>query len=203
MEEKRYTAVTVFLVFGLLLLGFVGAVAISNPNRLSSAAIFEVFILVQIVLGSVGTTLSITLTKKGYQLYIGLLLFGWGLLTFLVARILPYTIYQFWPVYGVFASLFVLVDGLFIYRKLKLGFAFPSFLIMSTSLLFLLFSFKVVKASFINVFFIAGPLITVSIVILFILIFVAQKKNKNLILDEDPDAFDEEQINIKEIDDLD
>jgi len=203
MEEKKYTAVTVFLIFGLLLLGFVGAVAISNPDKISTESLFEIILLFQIILGSVCTTLSITLTKKGYQLYIGLLLFGCGLFTYLVAKILPYTIMQWWPVYGVLASLFVLIDGLFIYRRLKLGYAFPSFLIMGASLIFLLFSFKIVKASFTTVFFIAGPILLISFAVFFTLIFIAQKKTKKLILDDDPDAFDEEQILIKDDDDLD
>ena len=74
------------------------------------------------------------------------------------------------------------------------GFAFPAILIMATSVLFLFFSFHVIKASFITIVLIAGPILVVGFVVFFVLIFLAQKKTKKLILDDDPDAFTEENI---------
>ncbi len=196
MDEKKYSFINIFLIFGLTFLAFGLIALIFSPESLVKN-MQQIFLICQIVLGTILSTVSISLTKKGYQLYTGLLLFGWGFNTYLMVHIFPFTMAQWWPSYGILAGFFVIFDGLFIYKKFKTGFLFPSLVIIFASAIFFLFSFKIIKFSFIKFVLVTGPILILLAVIFFSAVYFIQKKTKKLIFSEDQNAFDEEQLPTK------
>lgn len=196
MSEKKYRFVNVFLIFGLIFLVFGLVVSFFAPV-LAQSVIFETLLLFPIVIGSIITTIAIILTKKGYQLYIGLLLFGWGLFTYLLARIIPSDVFHWWPTYGILAGIYIIIDGLFIYRKIRLGYFFPGLVVTGMSLVYQLFALKIIDIPFKHFVIITGPVLLVLLVVFFSLIFAAQKRTKKLMLSGDQEAFEEERFSVK------
>ena len=59
----------------------------------------------------------------------------------------------------------------------------------------MLFSFKIIKISFLVVAAVGGPLFMIFLTLICIVYFYAQQKNKNLIVkDEEPLEFDDDEI---------
>lgn len=196
MEKKSTKILNVFLILGLLFFAGIFVLAVFENGKEPNLLI-ELLPFVQILLGVFGLVFTLRYTRKSYQIFIELTLISWGLLTFFVIKeILPYTMLQCWPMAGVFSGLWLLVSGIYHYRKIRFGYFIPAVTLFLMGMIFMLFSFKIVKISFQTASLIVGPLLMLAIATFIIFLYFAQKKNKKLILEDDGhDSFDDDILN--------
>lgn len=195
MEYRKLKGLNVFLVMGIAFFIAVTVVSFVKPDYLRNN-IFELLLILQIALGAVIITASLLVTKYASHLFIGLTLCGWGILIFLISAVFPNTIFQWWPVFGILAGIFLLISGYFRYKKCKVGYVFPSIVMVVFSLWYSLFSFKFIKMPFSTAVYISGPFFVIAGTVFLVLFYFAQKKNKNLVIKEDgADVFSEEDFN--------
>lgn len=184
MEHKKLKIVNVFLVLGILFFIVAGIFSFVRPDYIRNN-LFEIILLLQIVLGSVIITSATLVTKYAYQLFLGLVIFFFGLLTFLISSVLPFTIYQCWPIFGIISSICLFASGYFSYRKMRLVYVFPTIAVFCFSVWYSLFSFKIIKMSFTKAVLIALPVFLITVAVFLVLYFFAQQKYSKLIINED------------------
>lgn len=157
--------------------------------------------VIQILFGFTIIALALTITQKAYQLFIGFLLSGWGILSSLIIFNLPYGDEYWWPLYLITAGIFVIVSGLLKYKRVKFGYMIPGISLFLMGIWFSLFSFKIVKISFKTVVILLGPAFILLISISLIFIFMIQQRHRMLIIeDDDSGDFDDEDLSFPKID---
>lgn len=145
------------------------------------------------------TMLTLMVTKKAYQLFIGLALIIWSVFEFILVRgFIQVSFFQWWPLIGVFSGILIFIAGLYQYKKLKFGYFIPSLTLFLLGLWFSLFSFKIIKVSFKDVALIGGPLFMIMVCILICALFLIQQKTNQFIAkDDEPGAFEDDEISDK------
>ena len=195
MRKFNITVLNVFAILGviLFLVLFVCAAFIANNNPNFSSLILPI---VQIILGVLTIIFTLIFTKRAYHLFIGMFLLFWGFVILLaIQNFIPYSVYQWWPVLGISSGFFIFLSGLYKYKKINFGYLLPSLVLFLLGIYFMLFSFKIIKISFLVVAAVGGPLFMIFLALLCIVYFYAQQKNKNLIVkDEEPLEFDDDEI---------
>lgn len=193
MTNKSTKILNVLISFGGLFLLSVLLVAFIKEDLLSTNAILVASMLIQILLGILVVTISIFMTKKAYQLFLGLLISVYGVLLYVMHFILPYTIYEIWPLFVVFAGIILLVTGKYKYKKFKFGFGIPAVVMICMGCWFILFSLHIIKVPFRTIAAVVGPLFMLLAAGAFIVFFFLQQKHKELIVtDENQGDFADE-----------
>ncbi len=112
--------------------------------------------------------------------------------------VFPFTIKEFWPLFGVIAGLLWFIAGCLKYGRLKFGFVIPSVTLFGMGLWYSLFSFGIVKLSFKSVACSLGPVFMISIAVFLVLFFLAQQRHKELVFsDEETGVFSDEESSIR------
>ena len=126
----------------------------------------------------------------------GLELVFWGTGIWLyLCSVIPYSFYEWWPMLGVSAGLFLFIAGIIRYKKLLFRYVIPAAALFLLGIWFMLFSFKVIKISFRDVAIVGGPLFFIMSGIFIIGFFLLQKKHSNLVVSDDENTeFDAEDI---------
>ncbi|MCR4953659.1 MAG: hypothetical protein K6A43_06235 [Treponema sp.] len=196
MEKKSIKILNVFLILGLMFFAALFVIAVFESGK-EHNIIIDILPFIQVALGLFGLIFTLVYTRKAYQIFIELTLISWGLLAFFVIKkIFPYTMLQCWPMIGVFSGLWLLLSGLYHYRKIKFGYFIPSITLFGLGIVFMLFSFNILSISFQTTALICGPLFMLAAAVFIICLYFAQKKNKKLILNDDgKDSFDDEVLN--------
>lgn len=197
---NRYKFLDVLLGFGCVLFAVVTITVFMFPGQRFDDAV-DTILLFQIIMGNAVMAFSFGKTNRFYQFYTGVILFLWGLFTFIFNKWLPLTIYQWWPVYVELSALALLGSGFYKYKKMKLGFVFPSVALIGLGVWYSLFSFKIIEMSFAQASIIFGPILLISITVVMFLVLKMQKKNKKFIIEDEDDVFAEDEIPFKEFDD--
>lgn len=193
MANKSTKVLNVLISFGGLFLLSVLLVAFIKEDLLSTNAILTSSMLLQILLGILVVTISIFMTKKAYQLFLGLLISTYGVLLYVMHFILPYTVYEIWPLFVVFAGVILIVTGKYKYKKFKFGFGIPGVVMICMGCWFMLFSLHIIKVPFSTIAAVVGPLFMLLAAGAFIVFFFLQQKHKELIVtDENQGDFADE-----------
>ena len=138
------------------------------------------------------------ITKKFFHLFVGLLYLFWSILSLFMELVFPYTIKEFWPLFGIITGLLWFIAGRMKYGRLKFGFVIPSVTLLGMGLWYSLFSFEIVKLSFKSVACTLGPVFMVSIAVFLVLFFLAQQRHKELVFsDEETGVFSDEESSIR------
>ena len=113
--------------------------------------------------------------------------------------VFPYTIKEFWPLFGVITGILWFIAGRMKYCKLKFGFVIPSVTLFGMGLWYSLFSFEIIKLSFKSVACSLGPIFMVSIAVFLVLLFLAQQRHKELVFsdEEETGVFSDEESSIR------
>lgn len=190
MNEKSSKSLNILVSIGILLFTYV-CVFYSFSARKNIIDILCIILLsFQIIIGSIICTLATIRTKKASHLFLGSIFVFWGALSILINYILPFTIRQCWPIFGICAGILLFCSGLFKYRKIKFGYGIPAITLCCCCIWFSLFSFKIIKISFLSIAGTLGPLFMLLIAIILIVYFLLQQKHKELIIsDEDTGVF--------------
>ena len=193
MEHKKLKFVNVLLVIGIIFFIALCITSFVRPDLLSNN-IFELLLMLQIILGVVITTSSALVTKHSFQFFCGLMIFCWGIFIFILTEFLPFNLRQTWPCFGLISSLCLFLSGYFKYKKMKVGFVFPSIVIFCFSCWYSLFSFKIIKLPFSKIVLLSSPWFLATVAVFLIFYFLVQQKNKNLIIkEEEAEAFSEDE----------
>ena len=151
------------------------------------------FLAFQFITGILIIVLALKISHKGTQLFLGLLLVFWGILKVLIEYIFVASIKEVWPLYGIAASILLFVSGLYKYQRLKFGYAIPSITLLGMSLWYSLFSFNIIKKSFLEVASGLGPFFMLLVAVILVVFFLLQKKHKELVFpDDEPGTFSDE-----------
>lgn len=193
MDKKSSKFLNALISLGIALFAF-GCVFYSLSMKKSSIdALFVVLICCQLIIGTIISTLAAIRTQKASHMFIGTMLVIWGTLTILIRHVLPLTISQWWPVYGISAGILLFSSGIFKYHKLKFGYGIPAITLFFMGLWYSLFSFNVIKVSFVSLAGTLGLLFLLFIAVSLVVFFLLQQKHKELILDdEDTGVFSDE-----------
>ena len=202
MEEKiSKTSLFVFSVLGLLSFGS-NVFFLFSPSLETGSVILYIFTLsLQFIIGLFLVLSSVLKYKKASLLFIGLSLVYISLMDVFVTFISTLSIKQWWPIYGIILSLLLLFSGLYKYKKLKFGFAMPSFAILAMSLWYTLFSFKIIKIPFMTVVWYLGIGFLCAIALFLIIFYFLQQKHKEFVIsDEDTGVFEDETSSVLRLD---
>ncbi len=193
MDEKSSKLLNILIACGIFLFA-IGCLFYSlSMQRNTIDILFIVLTCFQLVIGTVIFTLAGVRTKKAYHMFVGCILVTWGILTILIRHVLPFTISQWWPVYGIIAGVTLFFSGWFKYHKIKFGYGIPAVTLLLMGIWYALFSFNVIKVSFVSVAGTLGPIFMLIIAVSLILFFLLQQKHKELIVDdEDTGVFSDE-----------
>ncbi|MBR1637895.1 MAG: hypothetical protein IJ688_00745 [Treponema sp.] len=200
MNKKHFLINYIFIPLGILFT-VLNAVILFMNSRIETFDLFIAFMLsVQIIISLVILILDLKFQKKAVSLYISLLIFFWGLLAVIVYSMPAFGISEFWPLYVIMAGILLIVSGVYKYRRLKFGFVIPAFTLIGMGGWYMLFSFKVIKISFLTVAAILGPVFMLSVAAFLVLFFLAQQKHKELVIkDDDTGTFDDEDVPLNKI----
>lgn len=202
MDKNRSTVLLrVLISVGFLFfIANLGSFYLVSPSE-TMLYISLCFFLIQMAIGLTIMIMSFKVTKKAYQIFIGLLFLGWGLSHFLIMFVLPNGVGFWWPLYLIEASVFLFVAGMIKYKKIKFGFIAPSVTLFCMGAWYALFSFKIIKISFRTVVLLLGPAFMVLIAIFLVSFFLVQQRHHELVIhDDESGGFDDEELIFPKID---
>lgn len=177
-----------YLVF---VLAFIFSLVVAEKKHTFFIDLLPIF---AVILGIMSLIFTLVISHKAYHFFNGLFLIVCGSFVFLLIRgYLKASIYQLWPFLGVGVGIILFMTGIYKYKKITFGFFFPSLVIFLFGGWLLLFSFKIIKVPYSQVALIGGPLFMIFAVVFLFVFFLMQQKNKNLIIDEKPDSFEDDE----------
>ena len=199
MKDLRgHKPVRVLNIFGILFVITCAIITILNPISKSVNILNITFLILQAGIGLSVVIISRKITKKFFHLFVGLLYLFWSILALFMELVFPFTIKEFWPLFGVIAGLLWFIAGCLKYGRLKFGFVIPSVTLFGMGLWYSLFSFGIVKLSFKSVACSLGPVFMISIAVFLVLFFLAQQRHKELVFsDEETGGFSDEESSIR------
>ena len=116
--------------------------------------------------------------KQGFLLGMGLTLFIDGIIICLVNfKFLNVTLKQIWPLFVIIAGFCFLGADLFVYRRLRTAFLFPSIMLVFLGAAFLIFSSDVFLISFRRFISVCWPVVLVVFGILLLSVYGIQRIN--------------------------
>lgn len=186
----------ILLILACMLFSFMN----STAKTIDVLAI--VFLILQFIFGILIVAFSLKWTHRATQLYVGLLLLAWGALHVYISYFSSISLKEFWPVYGICAGVLLLISGYYKYQKLKFGYVIPSVTLLGMGIWYSLFSFKIIKKSFMTVASNLGPIFMLLIAVLLIILFLVQQRHKEFVFpDDEPGTFSDEDDEIMKIED--
>lgn len=194
MTKRGYILLNILLFFSFMLFVtvFIMTIFQSDKNHAVVLNLFPVFLML------VGVTVMILTpyTQSAYQLFLGGMFFISGLFSYLLLEcIIPGTLTQWWPIYGVMAGLMVGVSGFYKYKKCDSGFMIPAVVMILLCGCFMLFSFKIITIPFKMFMALFGPILILIMCTALMSIFFYQKKFKKIQdSDEDIKQFEDDEM---------
>ncbi len=193
MEEQNSKLLNVLISLGVALFAFGCFFYSISMEKFAIDILFFVMVCIQLIIGSSICTLSAVKTQKASHMFIGSILIFWGSFTILIRHVLPFGLTEGWPIYGIMAGVLLFVSGIFKYRKIKFGYGLLATVLFLMSVWFSLFSFDIIKVSFLSVAGTLGPAFLLLIALLLVVFFLLQQRNKKLVVkDEDIGIFVDE-----------
>ena len=197
-DVRGHKPVRVLNIFGILFVITCAIITILNPISKPVNVLNITFLVLQAGIGLSVVIISRKITKKFFHLFVGLLYLFWSILSLFMELVFPYTIKEFWPLFGIITGLLWFIAGRMKYGRLKFGFVIPSVTLLGMGLWYSLFSFEIVKLSFKSVACTLGPVFMVSIAVFLVLFFLAQQRHKELVFsDEETGVFSDEESSIR------
>lgn len=202
---KNFKPVYFLIAFGVFCAAFCIVVSLVNPMSRTIDVLKILSILLQILIGISVIIISHKITHKYFELFMGLIFIIWSVISFSTEVLLPVTVKEIWPFYGISAGIIMIIVGLMRYNGFKLGYAIPSITLIVMGLWYFLFSMNIIKMSFRFLAAILGPAFMVFIAVSLILFFFLQQRHKELVIEDDEmGAFSDEEPSFNsELDDED
>ena len=199
MSISKLTKSLYFMIaLGIRILAACFMFAVVNPVS-KSIDILHIFLLFfQAIIGIGIIILGKIITHKFFHMAIGLIFFMSSIVSIMMALVLPFTIKELWPVYGVIAGLALFISGFLKYKSVKFGYLIPSVTLFCMGIWYLLFSLQIMPLSFSMVVYTLGPAFLIMIAFLLVVYFFVQQKHSDFVLkDEEIGAFSDEEASFK------
>ena len=199
MSISKLTKSLYFMIaMGILTLAACFVFAVLNPISRKIDILNLVLLIVQAIIGIGIIVLGKILTHKFFHMFIGLVFFLCSIVSIVMVLILPFTIKEFWPVYGVVAGLSLFISGFFKYKSVKFGYLIPAVTLFCMGIWYLLFSMQIMPLSFSMVVYTLGPAFLIMVAFLLVAYFFVQQKHSDLVFkDDEIGVFSDEEASFK------
>lgn len=185
MKKLPVSVLNLLLAFGLLFLfgGFLLFLVALENNHDHFFRFWPFFIMFA---GMLVTYFSVTVFKKSYILFVGILTALSGCLSIFITRdITTLDFPQLWPCFLFFAAIALFLSCIYKFRKLRPNYFVPSIAMIVLGIVFLLFSLDVVKMSFASFIVITGPFILFFGGVAVVVLYFVQSTHRELIVPEE------------------
>lgn len=194
-SAKSTTLLNILIILDIFFFALCSFVLIINSTTNFIEALFLISIILQVSLGMSVFFLSIFITRKAYHLYMGSLFVFWGMLTVICLYSSNFGFRQGWPIFGIVSGILLIFAGYYKYRALKFGYLIPGITLVLMGIWFLLFSFNIIKKSFLSVAGTLGPAFMLLLALILVAYFLAQQKHKHLTFpDDETGTFSDEEV---------
>ncbi len=199
MSISKLTKSLYFMIaMGILILAACFVFAVLNPISRKIDILNLVLLIVQAIIGIGIIVLGKILTHKFFHMFIGLAFFLCSIASIIMVLVLPFTIKEFWPVYGVVAGLSLFISGFFKYKAIKFGYLIPAVTLFCMGIWYLLFSMQIMPLSFSMVVYTLGPAFLIMVAFLLVAYFFVQQKHSDLVFkDDEIGVFSDEEASFK------
>ena len=184
MKSRDGKILNLILAFGLLFI-FVGIlilICFAGSSDKSSISIFSILVSLA---GLSSLYVYIGFSRSPFYFFIGLALTTCGLFWLIVKRnIIPATPEQLWPFLMIITGLCLFATGRTKRRHIVLYYDLPAVFLVILGIIFLLFSFDIITASFSLISLLAGPVILIAAGIFLVILFLKRKALLEILPDE-------------------
>ena len=199
MSISKLTKSLYFMIaLGILILAACFVVAVINPISRKIDILNLVILIFQGLLGIVIIIIGKKITHKFFHMFIGLAFFLCSLVLIMMVLVLPFTIKELWPVYGVIAGISLFISGFLKYKSVKFGYLIPAVTLVGMGIWYLMFSLQLMPLSFSMVVYTLGPAFLIMIAVLLVAYFFVQQKHSDLVFkDDEIGVFSDEEASFK------
>lgn len=199
-ESKKSVLINIFIPCAITLFIFSAIFTMFVAPPVVIEILAPIFKVLQLILGILICTLAVKITKRATHLFIGLVIFCWGILQFFSIYCSVVSLKELWPVYTMITGIILYISGYYKYRKIKFGYVIPAVTIFFMGVWFSLFTFKIIKQSFLELVTVLGPVFMVLVAVALFLFFLIQKRHKELVItDDETGTFSDEEDPFMEI----
>lgn len=163
-----------FLITGILFL-------LSSFAFFQSETLFISFLFAQAVIGIIIVIFTFLKTRRPYQLFSGLLIASYAIMSMLFFFFPEIKFSTVWPIYGFFPGASLIGVSCYKYKKIRLNYGVSGFVLILMASYYFLFSSHIIKIPFRTVSYFAAPALIVGILVIYILYFFLQKDHKELV----------------------
>ena len=199
MSISKLTKSLYFMIaLGILILAACFVFAVINPISRKIDILNLVILIFQGLLGIVIIIIGKKITHKFFHMFIGLAFFLCSLVLIMMVLVLPFTIKELWPVYGVIAGISLFISGFLKYKSVKFGYLIPAVTLVGMGIWYLMFSLQLMPLSFSMVVYTLGPAFLIMIAVLLVAYFFVQQKRSDLVFkDDEIGVFSDEEASFK------
>ncbi len=199
MSISKLTKSLYFMIaLGILILAACFVFAVINPISRKIDVLNLVILIFQGLLGIVIIIIGKKVTHKFFHMFIGLAFFLCSLVLIMMVLVLPFTIKELWPVYGVIAGISLFISGFLKYKSVKFGYLIPAVTLVGMGIWYLMFSLQLMPLSFSMVVYTLGPAFLIMIAVLLVAYFFVQQKHSDLVFkDDEIGVFSDEEASFK------
>ena len=199
MSISKLTKSLYFMIaLGILILAACFVYAVINPISRKIDILNLVILIFQGLLGIVIIIIGKKITHKFFHMFIGLAFFLCSLVLIMMVLVLPFTIKELWPVYGVIAGISLFISGFLKYKSVKFGYLIPAVTLVGMGIWYLMFSLQLMPLSFSMVVYTLGPAFLIMIAVLLVAYFFVQQKHSDLVFkDDEIGVFSDEEASFK------
>ena len=199
MSISKLTKSLYFMIaLGILILAACFVFAVINPISRKIDILNLVILIFQGLLGIVIIIIGKKITHKFFHMFIGLAFSLCSLVLIMMVLVLPFTIKELWPVYGVIAGISLFISGFLKYKSVKFGYLIPAVTLVGMGIWYLMFSLQLMPLSFSMVVYTLGPAFLIMIAVLLVAYFFVQQKHSDLVFkDDEIGVFSDEEASFK------
>lgn len=178
---KHLSRSKILVIFAVGILSLVAGIFFTIYFASENVEAFPFFAFLMVLLGTVFVYLAISFFKDTMLLYAGLVFWTIGIMFLLMdTNMVPWTQKQLWPIIMILCGVFLYPSGFFRYRKARTTYIFPASAMVLLGLLFSLFSFRVIKISFVEFVTQWWPVMLIVIGLFLIVVFFFQQRYQAL-----------------------
>ncbi len=190
MQNKNKQISNIILAVGSFLL-FAGFTSFLFAIREESTLAEYLSAALVLFLGMILMYLYIAFFRKTFHFVAGLSAILSGILFMLFqTNLLPFTLNEGWPLVLLFIAISIFTIGKIKFHRINFSYDFSAFFLLVMSILFSLFSFKIISLSFTQIIYFSIPIMMILAGIFLVFLFIHRQKindifkSENLELDD-------------------
>lgn len=189
MKKFTVPALNIILAVGFLLI-LAGLFLISYFAS-GFAVEIPVFSIATMILGAALFYITLVWLKWASTFFAGLYIFACGLLfMFIDFNVVEYGLNYLWPLFSVFGGICLILTCIFKHGKIRSVYFLPSLILIAMGGIFLLFSFRIIRLSFVGFFSKWFPFILIFFGAILVGVFIYQQKLRGFFPYDKDELFD-------------